>query len=225
MHHIGAHVEAFPSYSRGEKIADNCIHALGVSGGFVGGVVLVGVAANQGTALLVPGVLVYSLGLIAMLAFSALYNITNPSPLKALYRRFDHAAIFVMIAGSYTPFALITPGYPWGHGLLAFVWLIAITGAVLKLWAPHRLQRVSTALYLLLGWSGLVALQPLVEGLSTAALVLLATGGVIYTVGVAFHHWERLPYQNTIWHGLVIGAAACHYGAILRGVVLNPLAL
>lgn len=179
-------METFPLYSRGERIADNCIHALGVSTGLIAAVVLVGVAANQDTALLIPSVLVYGLGLIAMLGFSALYNFTKPSPRKAPYWRFDHAAIFAMIAGSYTPFALITLDSPWGHGFLAFVWLVAIVGAAMKFWAPRRLQRVSTALYLLLGWSGLVALQSLVEVLSTPALILLVTGGGLYTLGVAF---------------------------------------
>ena len=91
----------------------------------------------------------------------------------------------------------------------------------MKFWAPRRLQRVSTALYLLLSWSGLVALQSLVEVLSTPALILLMTGGGLYTLGVAFFHWERMPYQNAIWHGFVLAAAACHYGAILGGVVLG----
>jgi hemolysin III len=210
----------YPSYSRGERIADNCIHALGVSVGLIGAVVLAVAATRQDNALLIPGVLLYGLGLIAMLGFSALYNITRPSPRKALFRRLDHAAIFVMIAGSYTPFALNGLGGAWGHGLLAFVWLVALAGAALKLFAPRRVRRFSTALYLLLGWSGLVALEPLFGALPMPALFLLATGGALYSLGVVFHHWQRLPYQNAIWHGLVLAAAGCHYGAILGGVVL-----
>ena len=210
----------YPSYSRGERIADNCIHALGVSAGLVGAVVLAVAATRQDNALLVPGVLLYGLGLIAMLGFSALYNITKPSPRKGLFRRLDHAAIFVMIAGSYTPFALNGLGGAWGHGLLAFVWVVALAGTALKLFVPRRVRRFSTALYLLLGWSGVVALEPLFGNLPVPAIVLLATGGALYSLGVVFHHWQRLPYQNAIWHGLVLAAAGCHYGAILGGVVL-----
>ncbi len=214
----------FPSYSRGERIADNCIHGIGVSAGLIGAVIIVVAAAQQDNALLIPGAVAYGLGLIAMLGCSALYNITPPGRRKALYQRLDHAAIFVMIAGSYTPFTLNGMAGGWGPGLLAFVWLVALGGAAVKLFAPRRLRRISTAVYLLLGWCGLVALKPLFGGLPTAAIALLVSGGVLYSLGSLFHHWQRLPYQNAIWHGLVLAAASCHYGAILGGVVLTGAA-
>ncbi len=210
----------FPSYSRGERIADNCVHGIGVSAGLIGAVAIVAAAARQENALLIPGAVAYGLGLIAMLGSSALYNITPPGPLKARFRRLDHAAIFVMIAGSYTPFALNGSAGGWGLGLLAFVWLVALGGAAVKLFAPRRMRRISTAVYLLLGWCGPVALEPLFGALPTAAMVLLASGGLLYSLGILFHHWQRLPYQNAIWHSFVLAAAGCHYGAILGGVVL-----
>ena len=210
----------FPSYSRGERIADNCIHGIGVSAGLIGAVAIVAAAVRQENALLIPGAVAYGLGLIAMLGCSALYNITPPGRLKARFQRFDHAAIFVMIAGSYTPFTLNGMAGGWGLGLLAFVWLVALGGAAVKLFAPRRLRRISTAVYLLLGWCGLVALEPLFGSLPTAAMVLLASGGLLYSLGILFHHWQRLPYQNAVWHGFVLAAAGCHYGAILGGVVL-----
>ena len=214
-------MDSFPSYSRSERIADYCVHALGVAAGLIGAVVLIAIAVGQDDTLLVPAVVIYSVGLTAMLGFSALYNIAPSEPRKALFQRLDHAAIFVMIAGSYTPFALNALGGVWGYCLLTFVWLVALNGAILKYFAPHRLAKISTCLYLLLGWSGLAAIGPLVEALSFGAIVLLAVGGGLYSIGAAFHHWERLPFQNAIWHGFVLAAAACHYSAILGGVVLN----
>ncbi len=215
-------MDDFPSYNRAEQIADNCIHVLGVTAGLVGAVILSVIATQQGNHLLTVTILVYGVGLIVMLGASALYNVTKPSPRKALFRRLDHAAIFVMIAGSYTPFALNGLGGMWGHRLMAFVWSVALIGAALKLWAPHLLRSgVSTTLYLLLGWCGIAAFEPLFGALPMSALIFLATGGTLYSFGAAFYHMQRLPFNNAIWHGFVLAAAMCHYGAILSGVVLN----
>ena len=156
-------MNCFPSYSRGERVADTCVHVVGVGAGLIGTeVLLVAAAQQQDNFLLILGVLLYGFGLLAMLGVSALYNTTVPSSRKALFRRLDHATIFVMIAGSYTPFALNSLGDARSHGLLVFVWLAALTGTALKLRAPQRLRSgFSTALYLLLGWSGLLVFKPL----------------------------------------------------------------
>jgi hemolysin III len=161
----------------------------------------------------------YAAGLMAMLACSALYNLTAAGPLKRLFRRFDHAAIFAAIAGTYTPFALVAIGGAWGAGLLAFVWTVASAGIAVELLGLRRPNWLMTAAYLLLGWTILAALGPLSAAVSPAGLTLLATGGVLYSVGVAFHLWRSLPFQNAIWHGFVLAAAACHYAAVLREVV------
>ena len=210
----------FPSYSRRERIVDFTIHVAGVVFGLIGAMILIAMATRGDSILLTVGVAIYGAGLIAMLGCSALYNMAEDSPHKELFRRLDQAAIFVMIAGSYTPFTLSRIGGAWGIGLLAFVWLVAAIGIAIQLFHPRGLERFSVALYLLLGWSILIAIDPLLRTVSMSAVILLAVGGLLYSVGVIFHLWERLPYQNAIWHGFVLAAAVCHYSAVLSGVVL-----
>jgi hemolysin III len=206
--------------SRAEWIADAVVHLLGLAFA-VGAVTTLAVLLSLSPDL-PRGISLglYAFGLVAMLGCSALYNMTSQARWKALFRRFDHAAIFVMIAGSYTPFSLMVIGGTWGWMLLAFVWAIALTGVALKLLYPLRFDRLSVAAYLLLGWTVLAALQPLVDAASLAGLVLLLTGGGLYSLGVVFHLWERLPFQNAIWHVFVLAAAACHFAAILVDVAI-----
>jgi hemolysin III len=120
-----------------------------------------------------------------------------------------------MIAATYTPFILIEMNTPFGLSLLGVVWAIAVVGIVLQLFAPRYLGRLSVALYLIQGWAVLAALEPLMSALPGRVLTLLMAGGVLYTVGVVFHLWERLPYQNAIWHGFVLSAATCHFAAVI----------
>jgi hemolysin III len=211
--------DEFPDYARGERIADACVHGLGITAGTVGALILLIAAGHAGGARLFVGVLVYAAGLLAMLSCSALYNLVPPSLLKRRLRRLDHAAIFIMIAGSYTPF-LADLGGALNLGLLAFVWVAALAGAALAVAAPERLRRVQVRAYLLLGWCALAAGNRLVEELARPAFILLVAGGLIYTLGIIFHLWERLRYHNAIWHALVLIAACCHYAAVLFGVVL-----
>lgn len=210
----------FPMYTRGELLADAAAHVLGLLFGLVATVALLITASQHDQALLILGASLYGLGLLAMLTCSAAYNLWPPSPTKELWRRFDHAAIFVMIAGTYTPFLMNRVGGDWGYGLLGFVWGVAIIGAGLKLAFPRRWESLTIALYLGLGWSILIAINPLMQTLSVNSLILIGVGGVIYSVGVVFHLWERLPYQNAIWHWLVLIAAACHYIAVLNEVAM-----
>lgn len=210
----------FPTYSRAEHIADGIVHVLGVTFGLAACTTLFVAALPSHDALLWLALGLYGLGLMAMLVCSAAYNLTPHPRLKEVIRRLDHAAIFVMIAGSYTPFTLIAIGGAWGLGLLAFVWTVALGGVALKLFWPRRFDRLSVVAYLLLGWSILVAIDPLWGALSAAGLVLLGTGGLLYTLGVVFHLWQRLPYQNAIWHACVLAAAACHFSAVLSEVAL-----
>lgn len=211
---------SFPTYSRGEYLADAAAHALGLLFGLVATVALLITAAQHDQGLLIVGAGLYGLGLLAMLTCSAGYNLWPPSPTKELWRRFDHAAIFIMIAGTYTPLLLNRVGGDWGIGLLGFVWTVALIGAAMKLAFPRRWESITIGMYLGLGWSIVVAINPLLHAVSYDSLILFGTGGVIYTVGVVFHLWERLPYQNAIWHWLVLIAAACHYIAVLNEVAV-----
>jgi len=168
----------------------------------------------------IAAVFVYVAGLLAMLGFSAAYNMWPVSPTKWLLRRFDHSAIYVMIAGTYTPLLLQMQASVATVALLAGVWATALVGAALKLAFPGRLDRISIALYLALGWSVLAAYDSVLPALPSSALVLLALGGLLYSGGVIFHVWSRLRFQNAIWHAFVLAAAACHWGAIVDCIVL-----
>lgn len=209
-----------PQYSRAERIADAVVHALGLVFGLAacGSLAILLWPYRDGRLGLAVGL--YGVGLLAMLACSALYNLVDHAGWKPLFRRLDHAAIFVMIAGTYTPFMLVAIGGTWGFALLGFVWSVAIAGVALKLFWPRRLERLSIAAYLLLGWSIVVVLDPLLGALSAAGLTLLLAGGLLYSLGVVFHLWARLPYHNAIWHAFVLAAAACHFIAILSEVAL-----
>ncbi len=198
-----------------ELVADGIVHALGVLLGAAGAVSLVVLAAHSGN----PGVLapltIYSIGLVGMLGCSAAYNLLRSHRRRHWLRRFDHAAIFAMIAGSYTPFTTLGLEDGWSCGLTAAIWSLAAAGIALKLWHPRRIEAISVVLYLALGWIGLVALDPFLEAFRDSTLLLLAGGGVLYSIGVLFHLWRRLPYHNAIWHGFVLVAAGIHYLAVL----------
>jgi hemolysin III len=210
----------FPWYSRPERIVDATVHIIGVAGGIVASSVLAIMTFTRADLVYVTGLGIYAFGLLAMLVCSALYNMTREGQCKGLYRRLDHAAIFVMIAGTYTPFALIAIGGRLGAGLLAFVWLVAAVGIVLKLVSPTRWEKLSIATYLLLGWTIVVALNPLFASVSLPGIVLLVTGGILYSLGVVFHKWTRLPYHNAIWHIFVLAAASCHFFVVLTDVAM-----
>jgi hemolysin III len=200
---------------RREFVADGMVHAVGVTVGLVGAALLVPriVAASSVGGAVAVGL--YALGLLAMLGFSAAYNLWRPSRLRDWLRRFDHAAIFVMIAGTYSPLTFGHVAGAWAMRLGLAVWAVALLGVAMKLAYPHRFERLAIALYLALGWLGLLAIGPLMRTLPMATLILLLVGGVIYSAGVVFHLWRGLRFQNAIWHGFVLAAAGCHYAAIL----------
>jgi hemolysin III len=198
-----------------EFLADGVVHALGLALGIVGAIALVSLAILYGNPVLVAPLFIYAAGLVAMLGCSAAYNLLRSSRRRDWLRRFDHAAIFAMIAGTYTPFTILGLQGGWSSGLTVVIWSVAAIGIALKLWQPRRVEAISVALYLGLGWIGLVALHPFLVALDTATLTLLATGGILYSVGVVFHLWRRLPYHNAIWHGFVLAAAGIHYLAVL----------
>jgi hemolysin III len=201
-----------------DLIADRVVHAVGIGLGLVAAIVLVLVTVNDGGSGDLLPVLIYTTGLLAMLGCSAAYNVFHTSNRREWLRRFDHAAIFIMIAGTYTPFTTrLSEG--WALGLTAAIWAVAAMGIVLKLWQPRRIETISIALYLALGWIGLAAVAPFRAALDARTLSLLALGGIVYTAGVVFHLWRRLPYQNAIWHGFVLVAASVHYVAVVGLIV------
>ncbi|WGD54072.1 hemolysin III family protein [Bradyrhizobium sp. CB1650] len=203
------------NYDRAELIADGIVHAIGVLAGIVAATVLVVLAAVHASAVDIVGVSIYVAGLLSMLVLSATYNLWPVSPAKWVLRRFDHSAIYLLIAATYTPFILELKDSVFALALLVCVWCVAILGIVLKLAWPGRFDRVSIGIYLAMGWSGLMLYDAVVKALPAMALGLVVAGGALYSLGVIFHAWRRLRFQNAIWHGFVLAGAACHYTAVL----------
>jgi hemolysin III len=207
--------EGIWNYDRVELIADGIVHAIGVSLGLAGAIAIVIIAANSVHTADMSSIVIYSIGLLSMLGFSAAYNTWPVSGAKWVLRRFDHSAIYVMIAGTYTPFIAQMKGDLVSMGLLIGVWLTAVIGITLKLLLPGRFDRLAVVLYLLLGWSGAVVYEPVAAALPSLSIWLLAVGGALYSMGVVFHVWRSLRFQNVIWHAFVLVAACCHYSAVL----------
>ncbi|MGB0058088.1 MAG: hemolysin III family protein [Methyloceanibacter sp.] len=205
----------FPQYTVRERIADGCIHVVGVTASVVALTALLILGVQAQATLWIVSLSIYGLALVAMFTCSAGYNLIVRPKVKSVFRRLDHAAIFLLIAGTYTPFALMKMDAEWGFTLLAVVWTMAALGIAIKLLAPRYLEGVTTALYLVQGWAVIVAWHPLVSSVPEHVAFLLMLGGVLYTVGVVFHLWERLPFQNAIWHGFVLAAASVHFAAVI----------
>ncbi|MPY70415.1 MAG: hemolysin III family protein [Alphaproteobacteria bacterium] len=204
----------FPDYSRPERLADAAVHGLGVVAALAGTGALLAAVIPSGGARAAVGAAVYAAGLLATVGASAAYNLTAAPGPKEIIRRCDHAAVFLMIAGTYTPFALAAIGGAAGAVLLAVMWTLALVGAAGKLLRPRRFERASLLLYLALGWIGLAALGVLIEAAPGSAVALLLAGGALYTAGVVFHLWRSLPYHNALWHAFVLAGAGCHYVAV-----------
>lgn len=207
-----------PEYGLGERIADGIIHVLGVTGSLIAVALLIAAAVATLPFDATASLAIYGVAMVAMFGFSAAYHLIPVPDWKLLLRKLDQAAIFIKIAGTYTPFALVKMGGVAGYTLLGVVWTVALAGATLKLSVKPRRDWFSIPLYLALGWAGLAAIQPLVMAVPSESLILLGVGGAIYTVGVLFHIWESLPYHNAIWHLFVLVGTGCHFAAVTIAV-------
>ena len=203
------------NYDKVELIADGVVHAIGILFGLIAATVLVVLTAVYASAIDIVAVSIYAGGLLSMLVLSATYNLWPVSRTKWVLRRFDHSAIYILIAATYTPFILEMKDSVFALALLVGVWCVAAFGIVLKLGWPGRFDRLSTGLYLALGWSGVMLYNSGVGTLPKAALWFVLAGGALYSLGVIFHAWRRLRFQNVIWHCFVLLGAACHYTAVM----------
>ena len=218
--HLPASISDPPHYPRPiERSADRWVHMIGLTGGAIGGLTLLGLSLGLGRMRQAAAVGLYVACLLLMFLASAAYNLASPRR-RPLLRRFDHAAIFLMIAGSYTPFTTQRLTGAWAWGMTGAVWTLALGAAAGKLFAPGLGKRFWVALYLALGWIAVVAIKPLMAGVSAVALILLLAGGLVYSLGVIVYLNKSLPFRRAIWHGFVTVAAATHFAAILTGVVL-----
>ena len=202
--------------------ADVVVHAVGMVLALVGGGIIFSLALALGAAH-ATAIGIYAAGFVLMLAFSAAYNFSR-GKMRWLYRRLDHSGIFLMIAGSYTPFTTLALKGGWAWGMTTAVWTIAGLGILGKIFVPQLREGLWIALYLSLGWIVVFAAGPVIEALSMPAIVLLVLGGVVYSAGVIWHVRENLQYSRSIWHGHVVAGAGVHWAAILIGTVLPALA-
>lgn len=207
------------TYTPREELANSLTHGLGAALSVAGLVLLVIRAAQHGDAWHVVSTAIFGTTLVLLYAASTLYHSLRGERLKQSLRKFDHAAIFLLIAGSYTPFVLVTLRGPWGWSLFGVVWGLAVAGMTIKFWLAGRFKLLSTLIYVAMGWLVLVAIKPLVAALPAGGMKLLVAGGLCYTGGAVFYLWKRLPYHHAIWHLFVLGGSACHFVLFYRHVL------
>jgi len=213
---VPQHRPDFPSYTAAESGADRIIHFVGLAVAAAAVGWLLDRIAPRATIKQLVSVSIYSFGLVGMLAASAAYNLVGPSQLKAVLRRLDHSMIFVMIAGSYTPFTIEVLRPQLGGPLCAVVWGLAVIGIALKLLCPYGGERGFLGLYLGMGWLVLGVLRPLLMVLPAAVLPPLLLGGLVYSLGALIQARNRMPFHNALWHAMVIVAAALHFAAVAQ---------
>lgn len=209
--------EHYPAhYTAGEELANTITHGIGLVLALVGLPVLVLSSLSRGDALLVAGMSVFGAALIAVYASSTLYHAVKPSRTKQVLQVIDHVAIYLLIAGTYTPFALGVLRGALGWTLLGAIWTLAALGIVFKVAMRTRFPRLSTIFYVAMGWLAIVAIKPLSERMESAGFWLLVGGGLLYTIGVAFYVRPRPRYMHAVWHGFVMAGSACHFVAVWR---------
>jgi hemolysin III len=212
-----------PLYTVSEEIAHVLTHGLGLLLSLGGLVVLVVSAWLRGDAWHVAGCAVFGTTLVLLYAASTLYHGVSSPRAKRFLRQLDRSAVYLLIAGTYTPFTLVNLRGSWGWTLLALVWGFAILGVALQVAIPRRARRVSVPLYLAMGWLIVIAVEPLVSSVHPGGLLLLVLGGLTYTLGVVFYVWRRLPYNHAVWHVFVLVGSICHFACVL-GYVIPPAA-
>jgi hemolysin III len=209
-------------YSFGEQLADAVTHGLGVLLAIIGLCVLVVRAAMYGDAWHVVASSVFGATLVMMYTASTLYHSIPMPKARHVLRVIDHSLIFFLIAGTYTPFTLVTLHGPWGWSLFGFTWGLALIGVAMKVLTTGRYEKLSLAVYLLMGWCAIVAIKPLFDRLEPEGLALLAAGGLVYSGGVAFYVWDRVRYHHAIWHLFVLGGSVLHWFTVYYYVVPGP---
>lgn len=211
------------AFTRAELIADGVVHGVGLLVALVPGTILLTIALLQTAQDEIGALAIYVGSFVTLLTASMAFNLCPEGNLKAWLARFDQAAIFLFIAGTYTPFLAALGDVPIADKLMLFVWATAIVGVALKLLIPQHFGRLAIPFYLAIGWSGILAFHALAAALPATALWLLVAGGVAYSAGIVFHLWEKLRFQNVLWHTFVVIGATLHLIAIFDAMVLSRL--
>ena len=205
-------------YSFGEEVANSVTHGVGWLLSVCGLAILVTLAATTGGTLRVVSCAVFGATLVLLYAASTLYHALPSERAKHVFRVLDHSAIFLLIAGTYTPLSLVAVGGPWGWSLFGAIWSLAAFGVLLNTVAHGRWRWLSITLYVVMGWLVVVAIKPLVAAIEPGVLVMIVAGGLAYTLGLVFYGWNRLPYNHAVWHLFVLTGSVLHYLAILFAV-------
>lgn len=209
-------------YSLPEEIAHGVTHGIGAVLAIAGLAVLAAQAALYGDIWHVVSVSIFGAALVLMYAASTLFHSIPHPRAKHVFRVLDHCLIYVLIAGTYTPFTLVTLRGPWGWSLFGAVWGLAVLGIGFKIFTTGRFEKLSLAVYLIMGWCVVLVIKPLMAALPTGGLWLLLGGGLSYSIGTIFYRWESLRYHHAIWHLFVLGGSVLHFFAVLLYVIPNP---
>lgn len=207
------------AYPPAEELANRLTHGVGAVLSLAGLVLLVVSSALHGDAWIITSTAVYGASLVILYTASTLYHSVTSPRWRRFFQKMDHAAIFLLIAGTYTPFTLGPLRGGWGWTLFGIVWGFAVVGIVLKLFFAGKADVLSTIAYLVMGWLVVIAIKPLIAALPAGGLWLLVAGGLCYSLGTIFYLWEKLPFNHAVWHVWVLGGSACHWAAIFTYVV------
>jgi hemolysin III len=211
--------DSIPRYSLREDFANSITHGAGIILSIVGMCVLIALASIYGNAWHVVSCTIYGSTLVFLYTASTLYHSIQLDKAKSVFRVLDHATIFLLIAGTYTPFTLVNLRGPWGWSLFGVIWGLAVIGILFQTTMLRKGAMVSVAFYVAMGWVVLVAIKPMLSFVDTGGLVLLLLGGVAYTLGVVFYAWRQMPYNHAVWHVFVLAGSAFHFFAILLYVI------
>ena len=202
-------------YSLGEEIASSVTHGLGVILSAIGFIFLTILAARSGDAWRVVSLAIYGSTLLIMYASSTLYHSFQNPKTKRIFRYFDHSAIYLLIAGTYTPFTLVNLRGGWGWTLFSLIWGFAIFGLIMTILGAGKSRVLASLIYIGMGWLVVIAIKPLLDAVPPEGIAWLVAGGLFYTLGVIFYVWKKLPFNHAIWHLFVLGGSVCHFFAIL----------
>jgi len=203
----------------GEEIANSVTHGVGALLSVAGLTLMLVLAADENDSTRIASSIIYGSSLILLFLFSTLYHSFKHHSARVVFQVLDHCAIYLLIAGTYTPFLLISLKGGWGYSLMAVIWGLAVFGVVFKICYGERYPRVSLMTYLSMGWLILIAGAEMIARVPMEGLVLLAAGGLIYTIGTLFFIWDRMPYNHAVWHLFVMGGSVCHFFAIYGYVI------
>jgi hemolysin III len=208
-----------PRYSKGEEIANSVTHGIGVIVSIAGLVLLIVFSALYGNAWHVVSSSIYGASLLILYLSSTLYHSLQGQRAKSFFRILDHSSIFILIAGTYTPFTLVSLRGPWGWTIFGLIWGLTLAGIFFKVFFINRFSVLSTVIYVLMGWMIVIAIKPVIEAVPPGGLILLVSGGLCYTIGLIFYAWKNLKYGHMIWHLFVIGGSVLHYFAVMFYVI------